>query len=308
MSARRCNDVANRLERPKLMICPFMERTAAYKFDRSAMTAASANAIGPEPGPVPAMSAVRFCALTTTTTDGLDPTSPASPRTRAINASAKRSGNEGPPWPPATRARSGCAARHDASAICCSRLRNSAPSAGVRTPRIPKQPCSASKYRTDRARAWRSRTPAPSRSNSNCFTASANSSGLVVAATDNKRSAAGSSTTEASARRCSADTAPDSSAAAAPGTFATTSALRRCSRPTRAEQPVARATVAAVSRPLAPNPPIRAADAASTTRRMRSSSCRPSAISLRDQPSGATTLTATCDHTSRPFIDSPDRS
>ena len=65
---------------------------------------------------------------------------------------------------------------------------------------------------------------------------------------------------------------------------------------------MARAIAAAVSRPRVPNPVINAADAASTARRMRSSSLNPLSISLRAHPFGATTGTNTFDHTADPFM------
>lgn len=67
---------------------------------------------------------------------------------------------------------------------------------------------------------------------------------------------------------------------------------------------MARANAAVVSRPRVPKPVIKAADAASTVRRIRSNSRSPASISARVQPTGATTGTETLDQTPAPCIPS----
>ena len=270
---------------------------------RTASSATSATSTGPLPGPVPVMSACRVSALTVTMIEGRDPAlTPGSPCTNDIKASASRACNGGPPWAPRVSARSGCWARHALSAIRSRHARSSAPSTGVNIPRTPTQPSSAAKNRTVRAACCRSRKPAPSRSKTNRVTVASNVSGDCTAANDKSSAASSAFSMRASTARCSDETSPSASAWAAPATFSVTSAAFACSRARRVDDPVARAIAAAVSRPRVPSPVINAAEAASTVRRIRSSSLSPLSISARVQPAGAITGTTTLDQTAAPLM------
>ena len=204
----------------------------------------------------------------------------------ASNASAMRCSCVSPPWPPSVSARSGWSRRHCASTNAATMFFKVAPSTGGSRPFRPTIPDGPAKNRSALSARWRFATSSlPSESMRNCSTSRAKSSGDREEAESSRAAAPGLLITGASAATCSADTAPEPNSSSAPAMASTTAATSRRRRASRLDIPHFRARFATESR-FCGMAARSNADAASASRRTRSSSRNPASRCLTAHPCG----------------------